>query len=124
MPRLTKSLPSYCRHRASGQAVVTLDGKDFYLGPHGTKTSKLEYDRLVSEWLQNGRRLPQNEPGAITVTELAAAYWRYAKHYYVKHGRPTDELAGIKISLRRLKETHGRISVDDFGPIALTVGKG
>jgi integrase len=50
---------------------------------------------------------------------LAAAYWRYAKQYYVKHGRPTDELAGIKISLRRLKETHGRVSVDDFGPIAL-----
>src|SRR6478609_8109142 len=56
MPRLVNSFPSYCKHRASGQAVVTLCGQDFYLGPHGTKASKLEYDRLIAEWLARGRR--------------------------------------------------------------------
>jgi hypothetical protein len=44
MPRLSKSLPSYRKHRASGQAVVNLNGRDYYLGPYGTKASKLEYD--------------------------------------------------------------------------------
>ena len=39
MPRLTKSLPKYRKHRASGQAVVTLDGKDHYLGPVRSKNS-------------------------------------------------------------------------------------
>jgi hypothetical protein len=37
-------LLKYRKHRASGQAVVTLNGRDFYLGPHNTKASKLEYD--------------------------------------------------------------------------------
>ena len=48
MPKLTYSLPKYRKHRASGQAVVTLNGRDFYLGPHGSKVSKMEYDRLIA----------------------------------------------------------------------------
>lgn len=49
MPRLTNSLPKYRKHRASGQAVVTIAGRDCYLGPHGTKASRLEYDPLINE---------------------------------------------------------------------------
>ena len=56
MLRLTKQLPKYRKHRASGQAFVELNGHRHYLGPHGTKTSKLEYDRLTGEWLANGQR--------------------------------------------------------------------
>jgi hypothetical protein len=33
MPKLLNSLPKYRRHKASGQAIVTLCGNDFYLGP-------------------------------------------------------------------------------------------
>lgn len=51
----SKSLPKYRKHKASGQAVVNLSGVDRYLGPHGTKANKLEYDRLVAEWLARGR---------------------------------------------------------------------
>ena len=36
MPRLTERNPSYRKHRATGQAVVTIGGRDFYLGPWGT----------------------------------------------------------------------------------------
>ena len=50
------SIPGYRMHCASGQAVVTLSGQDFYLGPHGTAVSKREYDRVVTEWLARGRR--------------------------------------------------------------------
>ena len=46
MPKLINSLPKYRKHRASGQAVVTLNGRDHYLGPHGTKANKREYDCL------------------------------------------------------------------------------
>ena len=42
MPKLRNSVPKYRRHKASGQAVVTLDGKDFYLGPHNSKVSIAE----------------------------------------------------------------------------------
>ena len=87
MPRLTNSTPKYRKHRASGQALVTLDGRDFYLGPHGTRASRREYDRLVAEWMQNGRCLTVAQADGLTVTELAAAYWRFAKGYYQKDGR-------------------------------------
>jgi hypothetical protein len=79
-------VPGYRRHRPSGQAVLTLSGQDHYLGPHGTKVSKAEYDRVVAEWLARGRRplVDQEDAGAgeITIIELVAAYVRYAKGYY------------------------------------------
>jgi hypothetical protein len=54
MPRLIRTLPKYRKHKASGQAVVTICGRDHYLGPHGTKASKVEYDRLIVEFLSSG----------------------------------------------------------------------
>jgi hypothetical protein len=66
MPRLTNSNPSYRKHKASGQALVTIGGQDMYLGPHGTKTSKSEYDRLIGEWLANGRRLSRSAGGPLS----------------------------------------------------------
>ncbi len=48
MPRLSRTVPRYRKHRASGQALVVLSGQCFYLGPYGTKASKIEYDRLVA----------------------------------------------------------------------------
>jgi hypothetical protein len=36
MPRLIRTLPKYRKHKASGQAIVTLCGRD-YLGPQCTK---------------------------------------------------------------------------------------
>jgi hypothetical protein len=82
MPRLVRTLPKYRKHRASGQAIVTLNGRDHYLGPHGAKASKVEYDRLVAEYLSSGRSpsfgAPQHD---LTVVELAAEYLRHAKAY-------------------------------------------
>jgi hypothetical protein len=48
--------PSYRLHKASGQVIVTLGGRDIYLGPYGSRASRDSYDRLLAEWLQNGRR--------------------------------------------------------------------
>ncbi len=118
MPKLTKSTPKYRKHRATGQAVVSLNGKDFYLGPHGTKTSKTEYDRLIGEWLANGRTIPQSK-GEITVTILINAYWKFAKSYYVKDGKKTNELAGVKAAVKVLKDRYGNSPVSEFGPLAL-----
>jgi hypothetical protein len=58
MPKLAPNqVPSYRLHKQSGQAIVTLNGRDFTLGRHGTKESRDEYQRVTSEWLANGRRL-------------------------------------------------------------------
>ena len=50
------------------------------------------------------------------MTELLAAYLRWAKQYH-----PPKEIAHIKIVSRALKEIYGRTSVRDFGPLALKV---
>ena len=116
----SRALPKYRKHRPSGQAVVTLNGKDIYLGPHGTKTSHVEYDRLIQEWLAHGRRLPSAvEEQSISIVELCSEYWIFAQSYYVNHGKPTDEIASLRIALRFLRENYGRIAAVEFGPLAL-----
>ena len=111
----SQKLPAYRRHKASGQAVVTLSGRDFYLGPWGTKLSRANYDRVVAEWLGNGRALPaspQSDPAAVTVQRLLAAWWTSGK--IVESQRPHwRKCIGI---LRRL---YGTASVEQFGPVAL-----
>ena len=66
MPKLRNKLPSYCRHKASGQAVVTLNGRDHYLGEYGTPESRARYEQLIAEWVASKRRpaaeLPAREP--------------------------------------------------------------
>jgi integrase len=118
MPKLSKALPKYQKHRGSSQAVVTLCGVDYYLGPHGSKSSKLQYDRLIAEWLRNGRRLhPAGE--SITMVELCARYLRFAKAYYQKDGRCTKVAPAVKACIKYLKDWYGREQAADFGPLAL-----
>jgi hypothetical protein len=45
MPKLIHPVPKYRRHKQSGQAIVTISGRDHLLGPHGSQASQLEYDR-------------------------------------------------------------------------------
>src|SRR6185503_9477088 len=88
-------IPKYRLHKASGQAVVTLDGRDFYLGEHKASASRQRYERLVGEWLANGRRLPvqQTDDDPLTVDELLAAFWRHGEiHYRTPTGEPSSEL--------------------------------
>ena len=118
MPRLVNRAPKYRKHKASGQAIVTIGGRDHYLGPHGTKASKAEYDRIVGEWQANGRQLPKSAT-ETTVVELCAAFLAHAKTHYVKNGQPTAELAGMKVCLRHLREHCGQAAVSEFGPLAL-----
>lgn len=76
----SKTPPKYRKHKASGQAIVSIDGKDFYLGPHGTHASRIEYDRRIGEWLANGRQLPTCSK-SITIVELVAQYWKKLSRY-------------------------------------------
>jgi len=63
MPRLSASSPKYRKHRASDQAIITIGGQDIYLGPHGSKRSRDEYDRVVFEWLAAGSRYESSRIG-------------------------------------------------------------
>ena len=114
-----RRVPSYRLHRSSGQAVVTLSGRDFYLGPHNTKASKDEYDRLVGEWLANGRRPLHATSEDLLLVELCLRYWKFAKGHYQKNGRCTRVTPGIKCALRYLKQWYGKTRAAEFGPLAL-----
>ena len=113
------SLPKYRKHRATGQAVVTLSGRDFYLGPHGTKASRREYDRLIGEWLAAGRQPLHVSPEQLSVAELCVGYLKYAHARYVKNGRPTSEQSAIRAALRFVRANYSRQPAAEFGPLAL-----
>jgi integrase len=124
MPRLTKKVPSLRLHRPSGRAVVTLGGKDHYLGPWNSPEARAAYDRLIAEWLASGRGRPKQAeapaPDAPTVAEVLLAYWRYAeKHYRTPDGAPSRELDNVRDALKPLRKLYGPTLARDFGPLAL-----
>jgi len=98
MPKLTKIAPKYRKHKASGQAVVTINGRDHYLGPWRSKASIADYDRLIAEWLSRGRDLKPSSVDSITLIELLASYVTWAKTYY----RESNELEHMKLAIRPL----------------------
>ncbi|QDT74464.1 tyrosine-type recombinase/integrase [Lacipirellula limnantheis] len=119
MPRLVAAFPKYRKHRASGQAVVTIHGRDHYLGPHGTSASKAFYDRLIAEWLTQGRRSHAPPVEQTTVVMLCARYLQFATGYYLKDGKCTGTVPAIKAAMKYLRAWYGRTPAADFGPLAL-----
>ncbi|MFO0891083.1 MAG: site-specific integrase [Isosphaeraceae bacterium] len=120
MPTKRTRVPSYRHHRARNLAVVTLAGKDFYLGRYDSPESHAEYRRLIAEYLAHGHVRP-NEPDPLTPTicELIEPYLDHCERYYVKNGRATSQVAIIKLALRVLREHYGHTPADEFGPLAL-----
>jgi hypothetical protein len=51
-----QSIPKLTQHKASGKAVVRLNGRDHYVGLFGTPEAKSAYDKLIAEWLATGRQ--------------------------------------------------------------------
>jgi len=116
MPRTSgKSIPAYRKHRPTGQAVVTITGRDHYLGPHGTKTSKIEYDRLIGEWIAAGRPTSTATATDITIAELLKRYKLHAEAYYAKGGT----LSNIATACHELRLRYGETLAIQFGPLAL-----
>lgn len=112
----TKNLtvPGYQFHKSSGQARVRLNGQDYYLGPYNSPESQAEYRLLVARWLQNGGRLPPSQE-SYTIDHLLHGYLLYARSYYVdRDGKPTKQLANIKIALRPLHRLYSSTLLKDF----------
>jgi hypothetical protein len=125
MPKLSDTaVPSYRLHKQSGQALVTLDGRDICLGKHGSPESREKYNRLIGEWLANGRRLPA-PPSAYTVAMLLSAFWTHAQtHYRHADGSPTSEVDNYRDVLKPLRRLYGATLVANFGPLSLKALRG
>lgn len=111
-------VPSLRHHRPSGRAVVTLDGRDYYLGRYGSQESKAEYQRFLAEFLSGGLKAGSVAPD-LTVNELAARYLQFADGYYLKRGEPTAEPDNIALANRPLRQLYGHTPAAEFGPLRL-----
>ncbi len=110
---MARRIPSYRHHKATGQARVTLNGKDHWLGLYGTKASKDKYDSLIADWLAPSQLGVED----LTVADCCLHFWRFAKKRYSKHGKGRHGNAiCYKPALRVLKELDGKTPVSKFGP--------
>ena len=106
MPRVSCQVPRYRKHKPTGQGVVTLEGRDIYLGVYGTAKSQAEYQRVIAEWLANGRRLPVDSTGLL-VGELIHEFQEEKRHEYLgPDGRPNTEFKHIKRALKTLGDLY------------------
>lgn len=118
MPRQPR-IPSYRLHKPSGRAVVTISGKDIYLGVYESPESQVAYKKEIAEWLANHQLEIGPASPTRTVNEILLAYLRHAQQYYRKHGKPTKQLARIQAALRPVRELYGTSLAAEFGPLAL-----
>ncbi len=106
--------PGYRLHKSSGQAIVRLGGKMFYLGPYDSPKSREEYARLKSEWLvsKNATKFIA-EPQGPTIASLCLAYLDHAEVYY----GPGTELKNLKLAIGPLAELYANLPASSFGPL-------
>ena len=124
MPKIPVQ-PAYRRHKARDCAVVTLNGKNHYLGPWQSPESHQKYAVLIADWQRNRNTLPAAHSAtttndtSLTVGEMILAYFWFAQTRYVKHGKPTSEISCIRMALRPVRALYAETPAGDSGPRAL-----
>jgi integrase len=114
-------VPSYRRHKQSGQAIVTVrlpDGRrrDVLLGRYGTPESKAEYRRVLAEAEAGTLAAPLPSAAApdVTLNELLLRFVRFAEGFY-----PAGTFEGYKDAVAPLRRLYGHTPAKEFGPLAL-----
>ncbi|MFN3194238.1 MAG: tyrosine-type recombinase/integrase [Aureliella sp.] len=114
--RRRNKVPKYRLHRASGLAVVTINGKDHYLGRHNTQESKRAYERLINEWTSCGRSRTFGILSGATIAMVITDYLDHCESYYPKTSN--SETCQSKIALRFLADYFDEPAAE-FGPLKL-----
>ena len=115
MPK--RNIPNYRLHKATGQAFVELSGRRFYLGKHGSKASREEYERRIAEYLGNGRQIaPTRTKTGISCQELAVHFLEWAEEYFMSQPKSFDH---IKKAMGFVVKHYGQESADNFAPMSL-----
>jgi hypothetical protein len=55
MPRRKNAVPTYSRHKPTGQARTRIAGRDIYLGAYGSRESRLRFAMLAAELARDDR---------------------------------------------------------------------
>ena len=117
-------IPKLCLHKASGRAVVCIDGKDHYCGKFNSPEAWEFYTRLISEWMhrkkfapsQSKEIPPSDDFNTLTIDELILRYFTFSEKYYANS---LGELDKIRLALKPLRALYGKKLVREFGPKAL-----
>jgi integrase len=117
--RRSSRVPSYRLHKARGLAVVTIDGRNRYLGVFGSTESHARYAALIAEWQRTATPEPRSAKSAasFTIADLALAYLGFAKGYYVKNGTTTSQVYIERSGLRALVALYQSEQAAEFGPL-------
>jgi len=110
-----KQLPKYCLHKSTGRAFVRIDGKTYYLGKHGSTASRLEYDRIIAEFIANGRQ-PFQSPDEILVENLIVRFLDYMER---EQNYCESTKGRFRFILRQVNDLYGKHLVSQFSPGAL-----
>jgi len=113
-------IPKLCLHKASGRAVVCIDGKDHYCGKFGSPEAWERYTRLISEWMHRKKFAPSqpkeiptsNDFNTLTIDELIYRYFTFSEKYYANS---PGELDKIRLALKPLRALYGKKLVSEFG---------
>jgi len=140
MARPKSKAPSL-RYHLSGQSVVTIDGRDFYLGRHNSPESLARYAVLIGIYQAGGLTLPEGfdlsalddrvavltslspvaasthqEAEPIRVRHVTAAYRLVAATKYASNAQ---ELARIDKLTAELDTEAGDLLTTEYGPMKL-----
>jgi integrase len=110
-----KQLPKYCLHKSSGRAFVRIGGKTHYLGKHGSQASQRAYDRIITEFLANGRQ-PLVAEEDVLVESLVHRFTVYLDVEY-KCCEGTKER--LHRMLKLLGSQYGQLPILNFTPTVL-----
>jgi hypothetical protein len=110
-----KQLPKYCQHKASNRAFIRIGGKMYHLGQYGSPASRREYDRIIAEFVTNGRQ-PFQQSDELTIDALILRFLDYAEQERNYCDGTKKRIAAIMCWLNRL---YGKQSVSQFSPLAL-----
>lgn len=102
-------IPGYRLH-SSGQARVTIHGKDHLLGPYNSRESKAKYRDLIREFLDSKPDVKTTK-GDGTIGGCLAAYLDHALVYYAAN----KEYDQMVTSLKPVNDL-AEVRVEDFGP--------
>lgn len=140
MARPKAKAPSL-RYHLSGQSVVTVDGRDFYLGKHDSPESIARYAVLIGIYQMGGLTLPERfdlsslddrvavlaslspvtaathqAAKPITVRHITAAYREHVKTRYAENKIETDRMRGV---CDDIDKHDGDIVATEYGPLRL-----
>jgi integrase len=106
-------VPSYRKH-SSGQARVTINGKDHLLGPYGSAESREAYGRLIAEYNASGKKHCFGQPvESLKMEDVLLAFLRHARTYYQGSG----EHYQYKLTARPITDLYGNHPAAKFGVV-------